>query len=168
MSAPERAGWRAATLPYGMVRQLRAWIGSPCQRPWLLMLLSLPSSHAPQCVRCLVGFRPHRLERHRKHVMFAASQLASRGASNAAPSQRVCALGIVLCPTHVALLLTHHAHDQPKAVLTDFKRFMTVLSNWVGEGKDPHLRHSFDGDILARIIKVLHKRVDLELLHYLH
>ena len=45
---------------------------------------------------------------------------------------------------------------------------MTVSSNWVGEGKDPLLRHSFDGDILARIIKVLQKRVDLGLFLYLH
>jgi len=40
---------------------------------------------------------------------------------------------------------------------------MTVASNWVGEGKDPLLRHSPDGDILARIIKVLQQRVDLGL-----
>jgi len=40
---------------------------------------------------------------------------------------------------------------------------MTVSSNWVGEGKDPLLRHSPDGDILARIIKVLHQNVDLRL-----
>jgi len=51
--------------------------------------------------------------------------------------------------------------NQPIAVLTDFKGFMTVSSNWVGEGKYPLLRHSPDGDILARIIKVLHHRVDL-------
>jgi len=50
-------------------------------------------------------------------------------------------------------------HDQPIAVLTDSKGLMTVASNWVGEGKDPLLRNSPDGDILARIIKVLHKRV---------
>jgi len=40
---------------------------------------------------------------------------------------------------------------------------MTVTSNWVGEGKDPPLRHSPDRDILARIIKVLHQRVSLVL-----
>jgi len=50
-------------------------------------------------------------------------------------------------------------HDQPIVVLTDSKRLMTVASNWVGEGKDPLLRHSPGGDVLARIIKVLHKRV---------
>jgi len=33
---------------------------------------------------------------------------------------------------------------------------MTVASNWVGEGRDPLLRYSRDGEILARIIKVLH------------
>jgi len=49
------------------------------------------------------------------------------------------------------------------AVLIDSKGFMTVSSNWVGGGKDPLLRHSPDGDILARIIKVLHQRVDLGL-----
>jgi len=38
-----------------------------------------------------------------------------------------------------------------------------VASKWVGEGKDPLLRHSPDGDILARIIKVLHQRVSLGL-----
>ena len=54
-------------------------------------------------------------------------------------------------------------HDQPIAVLTDSKGLMTVASNWVGEGKDPLLRHSPDGDILARIIKVLQQRVDLGL-----
>jgi len=54
-------------------------------------------------------------------------------------------------------------HDQPIAVLTDSKGLMTVASNWVGEGKDPLPRHSPDGDILARIIKVLHQRVSLGL-----
>ena len=54
-------------------------------------------------------------------------------------------------------------HDQPIVVLTDSKGFMTVSSNWVGEGKDPLLRHSPDVDILARIIKVLHQMVSLGL-----
>jgi len=40
---------------------------------------------------------------------------------------------------------------------------MTVSSNWVGESKDPLLRHSPDGDILARIVKVLHQMVNLGL-----
>jgi len=40
---------------------------------------------------------------------------------------------------------------------------MTVGANWVGEGKDPLLRHSPDGDIPARIIKVLHQRVSMVL-----
>ena len=55
------------------------------------------------------------------------------------------------------------SHDQPIAVLTDSKGFISVSSNWVGEGKDPLLCHSPDGDMLARIIKVLHQRVDLGL-----
>jgi len=54
-------------------------------------------------------------------------------------------------------------HDQPIVVLTDSKGLMTVASNWAGEGKDPLLRHSPDGDILAHIIKVLHQRVSLGL-----
>ena len=54
-------------------------------------------------------------------------------------------------------------HDKPIVVLTDSKGFMAVSSNWVGEGKDPLLRHSPDGDILAHIIKVLHQRVSLGL-----
>jgi len=54
-------------------------------------------------------------------------------------------------------------NDQHIAVLTDSKGFMTVASNWVGKGKDPLLRHSSDGDILARIIKVLQQRVILGL-----
>jgi len=40
---------------------------------------------------------------------------------------------------------------------------MTVASNWVGEGKDLLLCHSPDGNILARIIKVLRQRVSLDL-----
>jgi len=40
---------------------------------------------------------------------------------------------------------------------------MTVSSNWLREGKHPLLRHSLDGDILARIIKVLHQRLNLGL-----
>ena len=52
-------------------------------------------------------------------------------------------------------------HDQPIVALTDSERFMTVSSNWLGEGKVPLLRHSPDGDILACIIKVLHERVGL-------
>ena len=54
-------------------------------------------------------------------------------------------------------------HDQPIVVLTDSKGLMTVASNSVEEGKDPLLRHSPDGDILARIIKVLHHRVSMGL-----
>ena len=54
-------------------------------------------------------------------------------------------------------------HDQPIVVLTDSKELMTASSNWVGEGKDPLLRHSPDENILARIIKVLHKRESLGL-----
>jgi hypothetical protein len=54
-------------------------------------------------------------------------------------------------------------HDRPIAVLPDSKGFMTVSSNWVGEGKDPLLRHFSDGDILAFIIKVLHHKVNLGL-----
>ena len=54
-------------------------------------------------------------------------------------------------------------HDQLIAALTDSKGLMTVSSNWVGEGKDPLLSHSPDGDILARIVKERHQRVDLGL-----
>jgi len=54
-------------------------------------------------------------------------------------------------------------HDQPIVVLTESKRFMIVSSNWVGEGKDPLLCHSPDGDILARIIQVLHQRMGMGL-----
>ena len=54
-------------------------------------------------------------------------------------------------------------HDQPIVVLTDSKGLMTVASNWVGEGKDPLLRYSPDGDIFAYIIKILHQRVGLGL-----
>ena len=54
-------------------------------------------------------------------------------------------------------------HDERIVVLTDSKGLMTVDSNWVGKGKDPLLRHSPDGDILAHIIKVLHQRVNLGL-----
>jgi len=54
-------------------------------------------------------------------------------------------------------------HDQPIVVLTDSKGLMTVASDWVGEGKDPLLQHSPEGDILARIIKVLHQRVSMGL-----
>jgi len=39
-------------------------------------------------------------------------------------------------------------------------------SNWVGEGKDPLLRHSLDGDILRCIIKLLRIRVERGLFTY--
>jgi len=54
-------------------------------------------------------------------------------------------------------------HDQPIAFLTDSRGLMTRASNWVGKGKDPLLQHSPDGDILDRIIKVLHQRVSMGL-----
>jgi len=54
-------------------------------------------------------------------------------------------------------------HDQPVVVLTYSKGLMTVASNGVGGGTDSLLRQSPDGDILARIIKVLHQRVRLGL-----
>ena len=57
--------------------------------------------------------------------------------------------------------LTHD--QQPIVVLTDSKGLMTGASNRVGEGKDPLLRHSPDGDILAHIVKVLHQKVSLGL-----
>lgn len=44
--------------------------------------------------------------------------------------------------------------------MTDSKGFMIVSSNCMGKGKDTLLRHSLHGDILARIIKVPHQRVD--------
>jgi len=56
-------------------------------------------------VRLLMGFRPHRLRIRRAHVTFAAAQLASCGASNATPNAQVCALGKVLCPTHIVLFI---------------------------------------------------------------
>jgi len=52
------------------------------------------------------------------------------------------------------------SHDKPIAILADSKGLMTVGSNWVGEGKDALLRHSPDGDILGRIIKLLQIRVE--------
>ena len=44
---------------------------------------------------------------------------------------------------------TNNLSSSRIAVLTDSKGFITVSSNWVGEGKDPLLRHSSDGDIHA-------------------
>jgi hypothetical protein len=41
---------------------------------------------------------------------------------------------------------------------------MTVGSNWVGEGKDPLIRHSPDGDILRCIIELLTLVAELNLL----
>jgi len=52
------------------------------------------------------------------------------------------------------------SHSRPIAILTDSKGLMTVGSNWVGEGKDPLLRHSPDGDILGCIIEFLRTRVE--------
>ena len=63
----------------------------------------------------------------------------------------------------LAALEDSFTHDQPIVVLTDSKGFVTMALNWVGEGKYPLLRHSPDGDILARIIKVLHQRMSLGL-----
>jgi len=87
---------------------------------WVCMRLSAVLSRLPWrlhavggawaemvCVGFLVGFGPHRLERRRKNVTCAAAWLASHSASNGTPSQRVCAVGIVLCPTHVALSILH-------------------------------------------------------------
>jgi len=54
-------------------------------------------------------------------------------------------------------------HDKPIAIITDSKGLMTVSAGWVGEGKDPLLRHSPDGDILACIISLLQQRVALGL-----
>ena len=49
----------------------------------------------------LVGFRPLCLERRQTHITFTRTQLVTRGTSNVTPNQQVCALDIVLCPTHV-------------------------------------------------------------------
>ena len=54
-------------------------------------------------------------------------------------------------------------HDQPIAVLTDSKGFIIVSSDGLWEGEYPLLCHSPGGDILARIIKVLHNSVNLGL-----
>jgi len=40
---------------------------------------------------------------------------------------------------------------------------MTVSLNWVGEGKEPLLRHAPDGDILAHVINVFQQREDFKL-----
>jgi len=81
------------------------------------------------------------------------------GCNRASSSSRAEFAAACLAPGHENSL----THNQPIAVLTDSKGFMTVSSNWVGEGKDPLLHHSPDGDILACIIKVLHQRVGLGL-----
>ena len=54
-------------------------------------------------------------------------------------------------------------HSNPIAIITDSKGLMTVSTGWVGKGKDPLLRHSPDGDILACIISLLQRRVALGL-----
>ena len=52
-------------------------------------------------------------------------------------------------------------HHKRIAILTNSNGFMSVSSNWVGEGKDPFLCHFPDGDILARIINVLQRKMNL-------
>ena len=74
-----------------------------------------------------------------KEVGAAGSGEASVAARPAGPNLR----------QRVWLLEDSLTHEQPIVVLTDSKGLMTVASNWVGEGKDPLLRHSPDGDILA-------------------
>ena len=51
-------------------------------------------------------------------------------------------------------------HSRPIAILTDSKGLMTFGSNCVGEGKEPLLRPSPDGDILGCIIELLRIRVE--------
>jgi len=90
------------------------------------------------------------------------SQLAPKVFSTTQKGKSVGKKGGSAC-TGTDRLASYGLDDQPIAVLTDTKGFMIVSSNWVGEGKDPVFRHSPDGNILARIMKVLHQRVDLGL-----
>jgi len=59
--------------------------------------------------------------------MFAASRLGNCGASNAAPSQRVCALGIVLCPTHVAVFIVPFVTFSPFFTMSTVFLFFTLV-----------------------------------------
>jgi len=56
------------------------------------------------------------------------------------------------------------SHSRPITILTDSKGLMTVGSDWVGEWKDPNLRHSPDGDVLGCIIEIFRTRVERGLL----
>jgi len=86
-------------------------------------------------VRFLMGFRTHCLQVRRAHVTFAAAQLASCGASNTTPNARVCALGMVLCLTHVSLFI---AHDQifyfqgHRVLLNIFSFFLSFFLSFSG------------------------------------
>ena len=49
--------------------------------------------------------------------------------------------------------------NQPVIILTDSLGLLTSIQNWIGEGSDPILRKSSDGEILRAILELLRKRM---------
>ena len=52
--------------------------------------------------------------------------------------------------------------DEPVIILTDSLGFLTSIQNWIGEGTDPILSKSPDGEILREIIELLESGCSVE------
>jgi len=53
--------------------------------------------------------------------------------------------------------------QRPLILLTDSKCPLMAIQKWIGEGIDPTIKESPDGDILREILDILRVRIDLGL-----
>jgi len=60
-------------------------------------------------------------------------------------------------------VITYAGSRRPLILLTDSKCLLMAIQKWIGEGIDPTIKESPDGDILWEILELLRARIDLRL-----
>jgi len=60
-------------------------------------------------------------------------------------------------------VITYASSKRPLILLTDSKCHLMAIQKWIGEGIDPTIKESPDGDILREILELLRARIDLGL-----
>jgi len=59
--------------------------------------------------------------------------------------------------------IAYTSSRRPLILLTDSKCLLMAIQKWIGEGIDPSIKASTDGNMLREILKLLRARIDLEL-----
>jgi len=61
------------------------------------------------------------------------------------------------------LSVAHNGSQKPLLLLTDSKCLLIAIQKWIGEGIDPTIKDSPDGDILREILELLRNRIEMGL-----